>query len=157
MTIPARRRGFSLIEMVISVGLLASAALLVLGITTSMFYASQKSVDLTTGTVLANSLLKQQAYQVLYDNDASAQFFQQSHDAPTLLAEGTYTLNTSTFHYKIYVQDLSLSTALSSGGKSTRMKRLDALVSWWEEGGNNRAAGLLQVASSRMLWPTARY
>ena len=173
----------SLFELVISIGILATSILLVLGIFSGLVNGSQKSVDLTTGSVVAEGLLSQQIYQVMSDNTARNALFSGagSGSTPEVYKAGTYNLNNVIYAYKIYVQDVSLGTELHSqatdslnasgaSSGSTRLKRMDIIV-WWNDssaqeksnknaltvGSSAQGQGVQQVHQVRLLWPGGPY
>jgi hypothetical protein len=170
-------RGMSLFELMFSIGVLATSILLVLGIFSNLVNGSQKSVDLTAGSVVADGLLSQQIYQIMSDSGTQTTFFNTSYASATAYKAGTYSLNNVIYAYKIYCQDVKMGTlhsqltdATSSTG-TTNLKRLDIVV-WWNDaaaasassassmsvqGANAREQGLQQVHQARVLWPGGPY
>ena len=171
----------SIVELVISIGVLSTMILLVLGIYSGLINGSQKSVDLTAGSVVAEGLLSQQIYQITSNDTTRNAIYGTPCAAPTVYKSGTYSLNNIIYAYKIYSQDVSLGTPFHSqatdgttAGGATTLKRLDIVV-WWNDGKINKAnagsvdlktstagsgahgQGLQQVHQARLLWPGGPY
>jgi prepilin-type N-terminal cleavage/methylation domain-containing protein len=126
------RRGFSLMELIISVGIIATAILLVVGIFTFLFKASQKSVDLTAGTVVAESIMQNTVTRFIYDSSFRSSVMQ-NHSGynNTELEQGTKSYNGAQFSYSIYATDLS-----QLGSSATNpMLSLSVICRWWDSGG----------------------
>ncbi len=156
------RSGYSLIELLVAISILATAVLLMIGLFVSFLNSSQKSVDLTGGTVVASSLLNQEVYQVTSDNALASTFwttFYSPGAAP--FASGSYPLNSVTYFYNIYCQDVEMPARLTSPTNLSpiNLKRMDIVVWWWNSSGpsTHQGEGRLQVESSRLMWPSAPY
>src|SRR5579862_5097435 len=98
-----RRKGFSLIELMLSICIIGTSIVLVVGIFTILVAGSQKAADVTAGSTVAAGLMSQQIYQLMSCDYTRNQFFQQSYDTPTSFIGGTYTLNGTVFLYTLYV------------------------------------------------------
>ncbi|MCE1248390.1 MAG: type II secretion system GspH family protein [Firmicutes bacterium] len=140
-------KGFSLIELVLAVSIVATALILFIGIFFAMFRASQKGVDLTAGTVVAESVLN----QYLYDQQ------EKTGGLPVNLTDnsgspytGTTSLNKTIFTYEITCQDTD----------STDLKRLDVQVWWWQSDAtrqdNKEGYGKLHVKLTRMVFTRSK-
>ncbi|HXE72600.1 MAG TPA: hypothetical protein VNO81_08055 [Candidatus Nitrosotenuis sp.] len=122
----------------IAVGILATALLLVVGIFVNVSRASQKSIDLTAGTVIAESYIAKELYSILNDETKKEAFFAAGGDPKynsrqTPFASGTARLNQTVFVYNLYASDISPSSSTYSEGN--RMKMVDCVVWWWQEKG----------------------
>ena len=113
------KEGFSLIELMLAVSIIATSLLLFIGVFFAMFKSSQKGVDLTAGTVVAESVLA----QYLYDRQ------EMSGGLPLNLVDnvgspitGTTTLNKTIFTYEITCQDTG----------TGNLKKIDVVVWWWQ-------------------------
>jgi hypothetical protein len=166
------RLGFSLMELMLSIGIIGTSLILVVGIFTMLFSGSQKAGDLTAGSVVADGLLTQQIYQLTSVESTRTAFFQAAYTNPTFFRGGTYSLNNTVYFYKIYVQDIDPHITLhdtdtDGTAGSTKMKRLDVVV-WWNDASaasqtsaqnmtmhqQARNMGNQEVHQMRILWPT---
>ena len=148
--------GFSLAEMIMSIGILSTALLLVVGVFTYLFNASQKAVDLTAGTVVSESVMQGFVNRIQYDPSTSAAFFQHSYSEGSVIETGSYKLNQADFTYRIYANDVG---ALTLGAQ---MKQLTVVCTWWDSGGGAAGGartgyGQLQVEMTRFMLYEARY
>ncbi|MCL5774268.1 MAG: prepilin-type N-terminal cleavage/methylation domain-containing protein [Firmicutes bacterium] len=146
-----RRKGFSLIELMIAVAIMASAIILVVSVLVAGMKATQKSADLTTGIIVGEFAL--QGYvQGIFDRNFD-----------TLIGNisGTYTLNNTIYTYQIDVTDIDIDN--SKAPPVVKMKNLLVTVSWW--GGDSGATrtgdevsfGMLKTSLSRMVYRNSRY
>lgn len=60
-----RQPGFSLIELLVALGILATTLVMVVGVFLTVTRATQKSLDLTAGTVVAQSILSREIYEAM--------------------------------------------------------------------------------------------
>ena len=161
------RYGFSLVELLVSVAIVATVLLYIIGIFTSGMKANRKSIDLTAGTLVAESVMTHELYGILSDDDKRAKFFNSSiYSSGSSCMEGTQNLNNTVFTYKLFVTDLPE----TFGGSNNRLKKVDVQVWWWsddvgEEGGgsgNNVNAfkqgyGVLSVGLTRIINEQTKY
>ena len=119
-------QGFSLLELVISVGILALAVLMVIGLFSYLVFATQKSVDETAGTVVAQAALQSEVERLIYDADVHDRFVAGIYNLETLISQGSTTLNHAVFTYQIYTVDLP-----SLGGNIGDPLRQLRVVCWW--------------------------
>ena len=89
----------------VSIGILATSLLLVVGIFMTVTRASQKSLDLTAGTIIAESVLTRELYSIMGDTDTRKSFFDAS-DPRVPYSEGTERLNQTVFTYRIYASSV---------------------------------------------------
>lgn len=156
-------RAFSLMELMISVGILATAILLVTGVYLFLFRASQKSVDLTAGTVVAESILKEWQQRLSYDVATSTAFRNSTYATDTLIDSSTKSLNNAVFTYNLYAMDVNSLLGLSTtpNPPPPPIRRLRIVCSWWDNGrglpGTDRGLGLLTVELNRMVMYDANY
>lgn len=118
--------GFSLVELLVSIGIVATVLVYIIGVFTTGMKANRKSVDLTSGTLVAESVISQELYGILSDSDKSAQFFAHNYTSSEPAIEGTQTLSNTKFTYKLFVSNVNQFT--ESGNK---MKKVDVQVWWW--------------------------
>lgn len=168
-------RGFSLLELIISIGIIGASIILVVGIFTVLVSGSQKASDLTSGSVVADGLLSQTIYQVLSVPERRDAFWKAAaYATPTVYRAGTYQLNNTVYFYKIYLSDVTALTGLTwqptdTGGR-TYLKRFDVVV-WWNDAGavasannvtksalgQNRGVGMQEVHQMRLVWPNGTF
>lgn len=173
-TTPPARKGFSLIELILSIGIVGTSLILVVGIFTMLFNGSQKAGDLTAGSVVADGIMTQTIYQVMCTETYRTAFFQAQYNGPTFYRGGTYSLNSQVYFYKIYCQDLNFGSTLhnsdTDGINGTYLKRFDIVV-WWNDASaasqtqaqnmtmnqQSRGTGIQEVHQVRLLWPNGAY
>lgn len=139
----------------ISIGILATSLLLVVGIFLTVTRASQKSLDLTAGTVIAESVLTRELYSVMGESSTRQIFFTRNY-ATDPLVQGTERLNQTVFTYVIYAN------TVLDGDEGNRVKKVDAVVWWWNEGGTAVAGvkpgyGFLRSEVSRLVNENSRF
>jgi len=142
-------------ELMVSVGILATALVLVVGIFMSVTQASQKSLDLTAGTIVAESILSRELYEVMGREDSRHAFFARDYQTDPFV-RGTERLNQTVFTYLIYA------TGAMDGEVGNRVKKVDAVVWWWtEEGaassGGRTGYGFLRSEVTRLVNENSRY
>ncbi|MBQ7502175.1 type II secretion system protein [bacterium] len=130
--------GFSLIELMVSVGIMSITLLLVLAVFVGSTRASQKSVDLTAGIVVAESVLTKEVYNIVNDSKYPANIrnkLLKGDGKP--VASGVKNLNNTTFIWELtstkVVNDTSTATDNPFGVKNSLLK-LDAEVWWYKTG-----------------------
>ncbi|MHB2017116.1 MAG: type II secretion system protein [Candidatus Xenobia bacterium] len=172
------RRGFSIMELVVAVGIMGTAVLLIIGIFFTLFHISQKSVDKVAGFTIAESLLVQEAYQICGDPSGANAFWQNTPANP--LCAGTYQVNNASYFYRMYAADEVL---VNSGStpftglywndpnnqppiNPINPRRLDILLWWWDAGAgtsvtltqaSRQGYGIMHVQDSMLLWPSGSY
>lgn len=150
-----RHLGFSLVELMISIGILATSLLLVVGIFMTVTRASQKSLDLTAGTIIAESVLSRELYSIMGDDTTRAGFFA-ANDPSVPIVQGTERLNQTVFTYLIYAN------TVMGGEVGNRVKKVDTVVWWWNEGGSSVAGvrpgyGFLRSEVSRLVNENSKF
>lgn len=146
----------------ISIGILATSLLLVVGIFVTVTKASQKSLDLTAGTVIAESVLNRELYAVMSSDSARNRFFaslESMYDGSAenrYLVKGTERLNQTVFTYVLYANNVI------TAEEGNRVKKVDAVVWWWNEGGTAVAGvrpgyGFLRSEVSRLVNENSRF
>ena len=135
-----RASGFSLAELVITIGILSTSIIMVAGVFTYLFNASQKSVDTTAGAIAARAFLQQWTLQLASNIDPatkmpralgaySGQTSEQLYDTSR-----TTTLNGTSFNYQLYVQDVTTALMPTATGRTLMKLRVHC---WWFDGGGN--------------------
>ncbi len=150
-----RQAAFSLIELLLAFSIIATALLLIIGIFTNVIQSSQKSVDLTAGTILAEYLMDAEMHEILSDKARRDSFFDNDFpmSAGNAYAMGTAaTLNQTVFSYVIYNERVEPFTT-----PGNRLKKVDVVVWWWRPGGAGeftvarQGYGYLRTQMSRLV------
>lgn len=127
------RAAFSLMELLVAFAIIATALLLIIGIFTNVIESSQKTVDLTSGTMIAEYLMDAEVYQIMNNPARRTNFF--NNPAPmsgaTAYAMGTAaTLNQTVFSYVIYSEQIGAPFNVNGN----RLMKIDVIVWWWRPG-----------------------
>lgn len=127
------RAAFSLMELLVAFSIIATALLLIIGIFTNVIEASQKTVDLTAGTIQAEYLMDAEIYAIMNDTARRDYFF--DNPAPmsggTAYAMGTAnTLNQTIFSYVLYSEQVGAPFNVPGN----RLMKVDVIVWWWNPG-----------------------
>lgn len=110
-----KKRGFSLIELMMGVFIVSATIVMICSLYTYLFKVSQKGVDLTAGTAVGEKVLEE--------------FLEQNKDELILgTFIGSKKVNTSTFYYVIEVSGDSV------GVSDYSLRKVDATIRWWDGG-----------------------
>ncbi len=137
-------KGYSLIEVVLSIAIISTAILILVGLFTIMFKSSQKGVDLTIGTVVASSELAKYLYTLQETPGLGLDSLDTDGDPPY---RGTVTLNRTVFSYEI--------KSFSAGPD---LRKVDISVWWWQKAPDSFSQefrtgyGRLNVKLSRIVY-----
>ena len=142
-------------ELLVAIGILATCLVMVVGVFLTVTRASQKSLDLTAGTIVAQSILSRELYGIMGSDAARSNFFSGSY-ATDPFVEGTERLNQAVFTYRIYA------TPVMIGDMGNRVMQLNAVVWWWNDEGSapseGRAGyGYLRSELTRLVNENSRY
>jgi hypothetical protein len=119
-----------MVELTISIGIIATSIILIVTLFSTMFKSSQHAVDLTAGTVVAESELDRYIYENEFFNagtQASPSYqygfgrFAGGSYNNFVVYSSTKSLNNVTFIFDIYSTDIS-----------SEMVKLDIVVWWWQ-------------------------
>lgn len=141
-----RRAGFTLMELLLSLGLIAVAILALMGMALVSVQARQKSFDTETAYQVAQNELQRIVDGALSDTPAGLQaaFFEHSSSVP--LESGTVTVGQTEFSFLVYVETLPFEAA------PNRLKKVDVEVWWWgEKPGERQGMGRLSYRTSRLV------
>lgn len=157
-------------ELIVTIGIVATAILLVVGVFTYLFSASQKSVDLTAGTVVAESIMQDMVLKIMYDDKTKETWYNAdvagAYSNQTTIESGIRSYNRAQFSYKIYLTDCAGLDADGSnqptGFVGSPMCVIAVAVTWWDQGGGvtgsaRRGYGQLAVELTRFLLYSAGY
>ncbi|MFP4498182.1 MAG: type II secretion system protein [Vulcanimicrobiota bacterium] len=134
--------GFSMMELILSLAIIGLALMFFMAVYFGLFKASQKGVDLTAGTTIAESELTQ-FMENLESNPAGLS----SITTVTFPVTGSSTLNTTVFDYEI-----NGSVVPNTDGN---LYKVDIVVWWWagdEEKAKRQGYGRLSVRMSRLVY-----
>ncbi|MBI3929166.1 MAG: hypothetical protein HY319_26715 [Armatimonadetes bacterium] len=156
-------RGLTLAELVVSIFLVATALLLVIGVFLTVLRGVEKSADLTAGATVAESMLNFEIYRVLSDTSpflTRNQFLTQ--DSPPIgPIEASFSLNNTVFTYRIYHQTVedSAGAVLGAGAAENRLKKVDIIVWWFTDnpGTQRQGHGFLRTGLTRMVHQNIYY
>lgn len=149
-------------ELVISVGIISTAILLVVGVFTFLFKSSQKSVDMTSGTVVAESIMQDMMFRIMYDHTTRVNFYNSDvagmYASETAVEVSSRSYNGSQYFYTIYLTDCS---GLGSNSANP-MCKMSVVVNWWDQGGgipgrSRSGYGTLAVELTRLIVYSGTY
>ncbi len=148
-----RAGGFSLLELMVSIGILSVTLLLIMAVFTGSMRASQKSTDLTAGVIVAETVLTKEVNDIItkgsgqtadgktiaVDETYKAALGKLTGGSPGVLCSGIKLLNNTTFVWELSVTPIAVSAGGSSSsgadsGFSNDLVKLDATV-WWGDSG----------------------
>lgn len=144
-------RGFSLLELMVSVGIMSVTLLLVLAVFTGSMRASRKTTDLTAGVVVAETVLNEVVASSSSDDagnskkdkysEVKAAILSGTSSSPTVVASGVKNLNNTTFIWQLSSTCVSQggTTTGTHGGGDNSLYKLDIVV-WWGKTGETEAA-----------------
>jgi len=149
-------RGFSLAEVLLAMGLALVALLALVGQNTMLLASNQKLDDTTIATDVAYSVIDQIASEI-QANPAPA--FAHSN-ATVPFRTGGVTVGNTDYLYQLFLTDVVDSAsgeAVGSGpggSHSTKLKKLEILVNWWEDA-QRQHMGNLHLRVTRLLKVTS--
>ncbi|MFA5504637.1 MAG: hypothetical protein WC314_11730 [Vulcanimicrobiota bacterium] len=155
MSASTRHGGFSLAELIISIGFFGLAILTLLGLSISISRTDSKALERSAGTLIANQVLGQTLAQLQADNPAGIRerFFAEENVSPPW-QEGSLTNDRTTFYYQVQVASVSRASGGSMGTAlySSRLKKVVVHV-WWagEEEQTRQGSGQLEVYVTRLV------
>ncbi len=142
-------------ELLVSIGILATSLVMVVGVFLTVTRASQKSLDLTAGTVVAQSVLSRELYGIMSNEVSRRTFFDRDYQTDPLL-RGTERLNQTAFTYLLYAN------TVMNGDVGNRVKKVDVVVWWWNEEaasvpGSTAGYGFLRSEVTRLVNENSRF
>ncbi|MBQ7528667.1 prepilin-type N-terminal cleavage/methylation domain-containing protein, partial [bacterium] len=148
------QRGFSLVELMVSVGIMSVTLLLVMAVFTTSMRAGQKSVDLAAGVLVAETVLTKDVYDVVHgkgEGVASGSSVD-SMKANLLNGDGSVVmsgikeLNNTTFIWELKSTKLS---GVDIDADISDLLKLDVEVWWYKTGSNVDALENGEMGSGR--------
>jgi len=142
-------------ELLVAIGILATCLVMVVGVFLTVTRASQKSLDLTAGTIVAQSILSRELYGIMSNQASRKTFFDQDYQTEPLV-RGTERLNQTAFTYLLYAN------TVLNGDTGNRVKKVDAVVWWCDEEaasapGTKAGYGFLRSEVTRLVNENSRY
>ncbi len=150
------RSGFSLIEVVLAMGLLAVGILTVLGLFGQLSKEAQKASDTGAGILAAESVLNRTVHEILDDTGpvSRADFF--GNDSPPAAPiQGTITANRTVMTYEITYRTVQNTAGggLGAALPENRTKQVDITMWWWTENADSHRAGygFLRTSATKLV------
>ncbi len=140
------RRGFTMIELVFSLGLVTVAVLLLVGLATTSLNARQKARDTEVAQQVARGELQRVVDAALADEPPGfrERLFHHAGSAP--FESGEVTVGETRFSYSLVAR------SLPGTAEPNRLAYLEIEVWWWnEQAGERQGMGRLSYKSSRLL------
>jgi prepilin-type N-terminal cleavage/methylation domain-containing protein len=150
------KSGFSLVEVIIAMGLLGVGILTVIGLFGQMTKDAQKATDTGAGVLAAESVLNRTISEILRDAGpvTRADFFDLD-SPPEAPIQGTITANRTIMTYEITYRTLQDTggVALGSALPENRTKVVELTMWWWTDGPDSSRAGygFLRTSASKMV------
>ncbi len=136
-------------ELMVSMGIISTTLLMIMGVFMTVFRSSQKAVDMTAGTIFAESVMNKELRVIMTDTNKRGNFFNLNY-SNTPYVEGVERLNNSVFTYKMYATDISM----PSWRTDNKMKRVEVVVWWMGTGTENSSRdgyGTLRTEVTRIV------
>lgn len=149
----------SFLEVLLSLGMLATALLALLSVCVTALHTNRKSLASSVAASVAQRELDRAIYAALSNNppDSQQQFWDMEFPYPSAAwSTGNATVGATQLSYAIYAETVtSASTGLplgQAGSVPARLKKVDIVVWWWSEGTHNREGyGRLECCASRLV------
>lgn len=130
-----KSKGFSLIELVISMAVLASVGLLVMATLARMLKPGQKAADLSTGVVVAQSVMEEEVHAILSGTGTMSKIdFWTNDSPPSSPITGNITVGGTDYSYRMdyrTVRDETTGDPLGGTELEKQAKKVDITVWWW--------------------------
>ena len=149
------KKGFSLAEVLLAIGLAAVVLLALVGQNTMLLASNQKLDDTTVATDVAYSIIEQLSSEIQTDpvkrNDAFLQ-----NNPTAVFDSGAVTVGNTDYLYEVYLSDVTdtaSGAAVGSGpagSHTTKLKKMDILVNWWADQ-QRQNMGNLSLRVSRLM------
>jgi Tfp pilus assembly protein PilV len=142
--------GFSLAELLLSLGFITTVVLIVMGLTTTLHRSGQESADRVTAATIAETEIQRAINAGQSDNS----FWAADHTGPPY-SSGAVTIKGTDFDYvvtAVTVMDGGVPVGHGTGLTENRLKKVDIIVTWWESATTERAGyGKLEFKASRLV------
>ena len=141
-----RRRGFSLAEILLALGLITIVVLTLLALSLQSLKTNQKINDTTAGQLVAEQVLERIAYQAESSNTAAVWPI---NNPLAPYSADQVTVGDSVFNVTVYATDVTDSSGLMIAPK--RLKELDATVIWQNDQQGKAGQGNLRIQATRLV------
>lgn len=133
-----------MLEILLAIGLIATAVLALMGLATTALNARQKSLDTETARQVARAEMGRVINSALEDLPKGSREQLFAHTGSEPLTSGKSKIGATEFDYEVYVQPLMASS------EPNRLVEVTVKVGWW--GGKTRTGmGQLQYKISQLL------
>lgn len=143
-------RGFSLAELLLSLGFIAIGVLTMIGLAVTSMRAGREATDSTTAVLVAQTELERNILAAQSDPN----FWDNDHLATPYRSDSVIVDKTK-FDYSIFavtVMDGTDELGTSQGDDENRLKKVDIVVNWWDSGTQERQGyGKLEVRQTRLV------
>lgn len=143
------RRGFTLAEVLIAVGLLAVVILAIAALTISAVRSNQKAAMLGPASQVTDTLVNQTIYQVDSDVPAGTRASFWGHNGAAPWMSDSLTAGGVDYDYIIYLNDVP-----GFPNPGNRVKKMDLVLWWWDsrsQSGDRQGYGRLQMRATRLV------
>lgn len=135
------RAGFTIAEVLLSLGLLTVVLLTLLGLATQALQSNRKNLDTAAGQLVADQALE----RIVYDAEQSASAAVWGINSLTVPMSSTIvTMGSTPYNVTLYAND-----SLAVAGR--RLKRVRATVIWADAPNGKAGQGRLQVEAARLV------
>ena len=148
--------GFSVAELLLSLGFITTVVLTVLGLTTTLHKTGKESSDRINAAMVGDSVLQQVvAYAQRNDHDTFWDNDHVSYDPGVPSLPNPVTFDGTEYDWVLAattVQESGADLGSSTGLTKNRVKKVDITVRWWDSGTEkNYGYGKLAFTSSRLI------
>ncbi len=134
-------KGFTIAEILLSLGLLAVVLLTLLGLATQALQSNRKNLDTAGGQLVADQALE----RAVYDAEQSSSAPVWAINSTTVpMSTTTVTLGTTPYSVTLYAND-------SLTGTTGRLKRIRASVVWADAPNGKAGQGQFRVEAARLV------
>ncbi len=150
-----RKSGFSLAELILSLGFVALAILSVLGLSLGVMRTDHKALERAAGTLVAEQIVERLRAQLLADEPAGFRehFLHEEHNG-TPWDEGSIKNGKTIFYYSVRAISVVDTDGNKVGASSdgNRLKKVDVHV-WWagEDTQTRQGSGQLEVRVTQLI------
>ena len=144
----ARRPAFTLLELLVALGLVAVLGLTLIALDTASLRGNQKSILLHDAENLSDSQLQKVIYQAQHDSPSGYKTAFWATEGILAPGQATVRLGATDFTYAIYAN-----TVPGVGAPGNRLKKVDIVMWWWtpEADRVRQGYGRLTVRSTRLI------